>query len=328
MRRRWLLVAVILTVASGCDNVSWGGVEMRLVPPPEAAPAPVPAGDSAVAQAPLPALPTGPILLAGTRDGDRATLVVVGEVRGDALEPLPDEAGAPGFNAHFSRTLLAPGTELVLFAEGVRVGRLTVTESGTDERFCAPRPTATGTVELVPGAAGATRLLALRDDGAVARPFGDYRPLSHDYDQRVASLALGGEGIRRAGVAFPESLLESRADIQVFRAAANQEPIIAATFLEGDRLAVAAPGMGAWSIFVLGTAGSAGYEMAYLGFRPAGEQGKGAPRYFSHLDLNEDGSPEIVLDVFGSSSRWFATLSRRAGSWIQGFEDPCGTSAR
>lgn len=324
MERRWLLVAVILTVASGCDNVSWGGVEMRLVSPPPPS-APLIATQAPVEEeVPLPPLPDGPILLAGSRDGDQATLTVVGEVRGDALAPLLSDAEAPGFTDHFTRTLLPPGTELILFAEGVRVGRMTVAESRVDDRFCTPRPAVTGTVELVPGAAGATRILALLDESASSRPFEAYRALSHDYDQRVAALALGSEGIRQAGVPFPSSLVDSRVDLHVFRLPEDRGPSIAATFLDHDRLAVAPPREGAWALFVVGTQQGGAYSSGYLGFRPADAQGKGAPRFFSHLDLNGDGSSELVLDVFGRDTRWFATLSRRGGAWVQTFQDPCG----
>lgn len=328
MGRRWLLVAVILTVASGCDNVSWGGVEMHLVPPPPPASPLVSAESAAEEEIALPPLPRGPILLAGSRDGDQATLTVLGEVRGDGLAPLVGEAEAPGYMDHFVGSLLAPGTELILFAEGVRVGRMTVAETAVDDRFCTPRPRVTGTVELVPGAAATTRLLALRDERAGALPFGAPRSLSHDYDQRVASLALGTEGIRQAGVPFPSSLVDSRADIQVFRLPEDRGLSIAATFLDHDRLAVAPPRQGAWALFVLGSQEGGSYQAAYLGFRPADVQGKGAPRLFSHLDLNGDGSSELILDVFGSDSRWFATLARRSGTWVQTFQDPCGTPAR
>lgn len=326
MGRRWLFVAVILTVASGCDNVSWGGVDMRLVaPPPPVAPL-IPTQAQLEEELGLPPLPEGPILLAGTRDGDQAAFTVVGEVRGDAVAPLVTDAEAPGFMDHFTRNQLSPGTELILFAEGVRVGRMTVAESRMDDRFCSPRPTVTGTVEMVPGASGATRLLALRGD-PTARPFGTYRVLSHDYDQRVASLALGTEGIRLAGVPFPSSLVDSRVDIQVFRLPEEGRASIAATFMDQDRLAVAPPREGAWALFVVGMQQGNTFQSGYLGFRPADAQGKGAPRFFSHLDLNGDGSSELVLEVFGRDTRWFTTLSRRVGTWVQTFQDPCGTPA-
>jgi len=328
MRRRWLLLAVILTVPSGCDNVSWGGVDVRMQAPPPQAEVRPEAEEEAPPEVALPPLPDGPILLAGSRDGDTATLTVVGEVRGDGLGALPSEAQAPGFLAHFTRSLLAPGTELVLFAEGARVGRLTVTETSQDDRFCSPRAQVTGVVELVPGASAARRLLALTDTAAVRRPYTEFRTRDHDYDQRVASLALAQEAIPVVGATWPPSLLESRADIQAFRMPDASGPSVAATFLYGDRLAVgAATAEGAYSLFVMGTSGGRGYRSAYVGFRRPAVEGKGVPRYFGHLDWDGDGDSEILLDVFGAESRWHASLGQRGGSWVQTFEDPCGAPA-
>ncbi|MDP2959206.1 MAG: hypothetical protein Q8N53_22480 [Longimicrobiales bacterium] len=324
MRRRLLLLAVILSVPSGCDNVRWGGVDMRLQAPPsqaEVAPASVVEPD---VETPLPRLPDGPILLAGSRDGDRATLVVVGEVRGDALGALPTDEQVPGFQDRFTRTLLAPGTELVLFSEGVRVGRLTVTEAIPDPRFCAPRPRVTGLVELVPGASAARNLLALTDTAAKRRPWGQFRSLQHDYDQRVASIALATAAIPQVGAPWPPSLVESRADIQAFRLPEAAGPSVAATFLLADRLEVADAGPGAYAVFVLGTLEGGSYRSSYVGFRRADTEGKGAPRYFSHLDWDADGDSEVLLDVLGADTRWFASLGQRGGAWVQTFQDPCG----
>lgn len=327
MRRRWLLLAVILTVPSGCDNVTWGGVDVRLqAPPPQAEVAPASVIEEEP-EVPLPPLPDGPILLAGTREGDVATLSVVGEVRGDALAALPTEEEVPGFRAHFTQSLLAPGTQLVLFSEGVRIGRLTVTENSEDTRSCSPRPQVTGVVELVPGASAARRIMALTDTASVRRPFGEFRAWNHDYDQRVASLALASEAIPQVGAAWPPSLLETRADIQAFRLPDARGASVAATFLFNDRLAVSAPGEGAYAIFVMGTAEGSAYRSSYLGYRPAGTEGKGAPRYFGHLDWDGDGDSEILLDVFGAEHRWFASLGQRNGSWTQTWQDACGAPA-
>lgn len=324
MRRRWLLLAVILTVPSGCDNVTWGGVDVRMQPPPPQAEVAAPAATEEEAAVPLPPLPDGPILLAGIREGDQATLTVAGEVRGDALVALPTESQAPGFLTHFTRSLLAPGTEVILFSAGVRVGRLTVTETAEDPRFCTPRTRVTGTVELVPGAAGVRRVMALLDTAATRRPWGDFRTWSHDYDQRVASLALASDAIPLVGAPWPPSLLEARADIQAFRLPDAPGPSVAATFLFADRLAAAPPGEGAYALFVMGTQSGGSYRSSYVGFRDAGREGKGSPRYFDHMDWDGDGDSEILLEVFGAESRWYASLGQRGGAWAQTFQDPCG----
>ncbi len=109
MRRNYLAIAVILTVASGCDNVSWGGVDTRLKPPRTkaelAVEAPSPAAPLAEEEDPLPEPPDGPILLAGTRSGSQATLTVVGEIQGDALGAFASDEDVPGFRDRFHRRM-------------------------------------------------------------------------------------------------------------------------------------------------------------------------------------------------------------------------------
>jgi hypothetical protein len=325
MRRRWLTIAVILTAPSGCDNVRWGGVDVHLEHPSALDTAAAgTALDTAKAQdsTSLSPLPTGPLLFAGTRNGDRATLVVVGSVAGDSLEALPSDTEVPHFRERLTDALLPPGTDLVLFSEGVRVGRMTVDSTGVDPSFCVARPTVTGTVELVPDASGAQRLMALPEAAAANRPYGSYREYQHNYDQRVASLNLAGVALNRFGARWPATLLEARADIRAFRLATTDA--FAATFLLSDRLAVSEPRANAYSLFLIGTAEPGGYRTSYVAYRPVAEDGKGAPRYFDHLDWNGDGTPDVLLDVFGARSRWFAGLAERDGQWVRTFEDPCG----
>jgi hypothetical protein len=325
MRRRWLTIAVILTAPSGCDNVRWGGIDVRLEQPPAQDTAAVQTAQStaeAEDSTSLPPLPTGPLLFAGTRNGDRATLVVVGSVAGDSLAAIPSDTEVPRFREHLTDALLSPGTNLVLFSEGVRVGRLTVDSTGVDQGYCVARPTVMGMVELVPDASGVQRLMALPEAAASGRPYEPYHEYHHDYDQRVASLNLAGAAINQVGARWPAALLDARADIQAFRIA--DADAIAATFLLSDRLAVSEPGDHAYSLFLIGTAVPGGYRNSYVAYRPVAEDGKGAPRYFGHLDWNGDGAPDILLDVFGARSRWFAGLAERGGQWVRTFEDPCG----
>lgn len=319
MRRRWLAIAVILTVAPGCDNVSWGGASLTLRTPTErvdllaeAAPDTVP---GEVEEAPAPETPSA--LFAGSRTATRATVVAVGELRRGAVTPIA--AGVRDFtDAH-----LEVGTELVLFSEGARVGRMTVDEVGVDARSCFARPTASGVVELVPSAAGASTFLALPASDAGSRPFEPFVPLAHTYDQRVASLSIARNAMPEVGAPLPPSVLEARKDVQAFRLRGEPGASVAATFLYGDTLAVAQPFRGAYSLFVMGTEQAAGIEPDHVWYRPADDEGKGAPRYFGHLDWNRDGSDEVLLEVLGAEHRWFAALAKRNGSWVRAFEDSC-----
>lgn len=318
MQRRWLLLAVILTAPSGCDNVTWGGTEVHLRSPSDPAEGPtLDPSDARTGEALSADFPTGPILLAGTRNGDTISLVTVGEVRGDALGALPTEA-------EFTHARLAPGTELVLFSGGARVGRLTVRETTVDDRFCTPHAVVKGIAELVPAASEARRFLALADSGATRRRYTPYRAYDDDYEQRVASLALASAAIPQVGAPWPPSLLESRADMQSFRLPEAGGASLVATFLHSDRLSVGQPGTNAYALFVIGSPGPGGYQSDYMWYRRASDDGKGAPRYFDHLDWNDDGVSEVLLDVFGAEHRWFASLSKRNGRWVRSFQDPCG----
>jgi hypothetical protein len=326
MRRRWLLFAVILTAPSGCDNVTWGGTEVRLQAPPERAPALTSEGGEAGDDArPLPPLPSGAILLAGTHEGDSARLVTVAALGPDGPAPLTDEIAAPGFIEHLAQVRFPVGKELILFADGARVGRLTLTGTSVDQRYCTPRLSVHGIVELVPAATGARRLLALADTSAAKRPYTPYRHREDDNDDRAAALAMGGKALPEVGAPWPPSLLESRADVQVFHLPESDEPWIATTFLYNDQLAIGEAGERGYALFVMGTQVEGRYEPLFTWYRRA-EDGKGAPRYFDHLDWDGNGTSDVLLDVLGTETRWFAGVSKRGDRWVRSYEDPCGAS--
>ena len=102
---------------------------------------------------------------------------------------------------------------------------------------------------------------------------------------------------------------------------------VAATFVYRDQIGIGSPGQGAYAVFVLGVPTAAGYAEGYTWYRSVDSDGKGVPRYFSHLDWDGDGDGEILLDVFGASRRWFAGLSRRQGEWVRTFQDACGSGS-
>jgi hypothetical protein len=325
MRKHLLAITVILTVATGCDNVAWGGIDVEVRPPP-AAPEGVNEGDDAASTEDGPVNVDGPILLAGTRDGARASLVVVGELLPEGLSAFPD----PRFPEDIERLagLTATGSTWILFSEGVRVGRLIADGSAPADVFCGDRTEISGVVELVPDAAPAQRFLALSAPDAEDRPYEEFRPIQHVYDQRVATIAIAGEAIPRAGAPWPEGgVLDARDHIHAFQLRNILGQTVAATFVAQDELAVGPPRQGAYALFMLGHQAGAEYREAFTWYRAVDTEGKGAPRYFDHLDWNGDGSDEILLDVFGSNRRWFAVLSQRSGSWVRTFQDACGSGS-
>lgn len=319
MRRHLLAIAVILTGATGCDNVDWGGSEWSLVPPPSTVPDTL--LDAALPEE-EPERVFGPLLLAGTRDGPRATLAVVGEVQGEGLVALGTE---PEEVEHLE-AVAGVGSEWTLFADGVRVGTLAVDEVGNSAGYCPARRTVSGVVELVPSASAEERLLALPATVGGGRAYDPFTPLEDDYDQRVATLTWAGDAIPRNEATYPPNgLVQARQEIHVFQPVGAPGPAVAATFMYRDRLAIAPAPQGAYALFVLGAQRGGAYAEDFAWYRPVGEGGKGAPRFFDHLDWDGDGDAEILLEVLGAERRWFAVLGRRGNEWVRTFQDACGT---
>lgn len=323
---RWLATAVMISATTACDNVAWGGVEVHLEPPPPAlyGAAPDTAG-SAEEQGFR--LPETPVLYMGTADTTGAvTIVPVGAIAGDSLVPFPSERDAAGYRAAFAREFLPPGSEFVLFSRGVRAGRFTVQELRTDESFCTARPAGHGVAELRPEAQGATSFLALPADVASDAEFAGYEPLTDDRAHRIALLNLTAEVIPQVQARWPTDLVAARADMDVFRLQEGG-PAVTGTFLFRDQLRVQPATPSSYSLFVMVTPQGEEYRPAYVWYRQAGEEGKGAAHYFDHLDWDGDGETEVLLEVLGERSRWTAALARSGEGWTRTFEDPCGAAA-
>ena len=326
---RWLSALVIVSLLTGCDNVRWGGADLRLEPPPPATVGAPAAAPDEPPPDPLDALGDDRVLFRATRDGGEATVVPVAAISGDSLRALPDEATSPGFHGAFARARLAPGTRLLLFRDGVRAGTLTLADTLTDASICgAPRPAARGPVELRPGLAGAERFVALVEgDGTTSA----YRPLpevTEDAGHRNASVSLAAEVIPRVGARWPTSLPGARRALDVTRLDPDGAEAFAATFLFRDRLAVAEAEPASWALFVLGVEAADGWEPAYLWFREVGRHGRGVPHLVTHHDWDGDGESELLLELLGEAVRWMAAVGRDGdGTWARTWEDACAPPA-
>lgn len=323
MRRHFLAIPVILTVAAGCDNVTWGGIQVSLESPStgvEAEAAPPPA-----AVAPPPEL-EGPVLMAGTREGSTVTLSPVGVVSPEGLTALPSDA-AMGEGA--AADVLVPDTEWILFAEGVRVGTMTAATRGSSSQICGPALTLEGPVELLPGATEAEHFLALPAEAAEDWPYDEYQPLEHTYQQRVASLRMAGEAVPRVGAVWPpEGVLATRRDVRAFRPEGSSAASVAVTFAFRDALDLSTPADGAYSLFLIVDETDSGFTETFTWYQPATAEGKAVPRLFSHLDWDRDGRGDVLLEVFGASQRWYAALERGAsGTWEEALQPPCTGAA-
>jgi hypothetical protein len=260
-----------------------------------------------------------PLLLAGMREGARADLVVVGEVGEGGIAPASSASTSAGATVD---------SEWILFAEGVRVGRLTVDSVGAAEQYCPSTPSLSGTVELVPTASAVASVLALPATVASTLPFASLQARTHEYDERVASLTFAQEAIPRLGAPWPEGgVLATRQHIQMFQPLGTPEPTLAATYVVRDRIAMGPPSTGSYALFILSARVGNEFRETFQWYQSTAGEAKRIPRYFGHLDWDADGRGEVLLDVFGADRRWHAALEQGGGGWVRAFESPCGAVA-
>ena len=314
----------IVIVATSCDNVEWGGVELGLSSPSDSPASEASADLEDVVEDPVPEdRPMGPVLYLGHRAGGEATLVAVAEIRPEGLFPL-EAVGSVEASRAFMAEHLTPGLEFTLFSDGARVGRLIADRFSVDGRYCSARPQIRGPIELTPVAATVETFLALPAREGNAFEYGAYSPVDQTRDLRVTSLTAMQEIIPSVGALWPISVLGIRQDVQMFRATPNGAPTVVATFVYADDLRVGPAALGAYSVFLASDDDGVGYRRTYVDYRLFSRDGKGAARYFDHLDVDGDGSDEMVLEVMGEDAMWLSMLGRQGGSWVEEYRDPCG----
>jgi hypothetical protein len=312
----------IVIVATGCDNVEWGGVEVDLSSPSDRLVSESsPEVTEVVESIDTPTI--GPILYLGHRAGIEATLVPVAEIRPNGLFPLEASGSAEASRA-FAAEHLSPGLEFTLFSDGARVGRLTAERFSVDQQYCGVRPQIRGPIELTPSAATVQTFLALPRQEGNAFAYGAYSPVVPTRDLRITSLNTMQEVIPTVGALWPVSVLGIRQDVQMFRARSGGAPTVVATFIYADELSVGPAARGAYSVFLASDDDGTGYRGSYVDYRLFSRDGKGSARYFDHLDVDGDGIDEMVLEFMGENSVWLSALGRRGESWVETYRDPCG----
>jgi hypothetical protein len=323
---------LIVALVSGCDNVEWGGAEVRLEPPPapvSSAPDTLQSTSGDSAAVPLPELPSDPVLFMGSRRGSTVEMVPVAELTPSGPVALPSEEDAPGFNRHWMESRFPRGRELTLLAAGTRVGTLVVDTTGVAADWCETRPTLTGTPELVPGAAGTQRFLAVArpDDAGPELRHGRYRTARDTEELRSTGLRLAYTAIARSEAPWPPSVRGALRDMQTLYLHPDSAPALAATFAYQDQLAVGeAEGPNAYALFFVAEAEADGYGLSFVRYRRA-EDGKAMPRYFQHADWDGDAAAEILVELFGSEARGVLLLDRGPDGWREAFELPCAPPA-
>jgi hypothetical protein len=319
--QRLPLVGIVI-VATGCDNVEWGGIELGLSSPSDSLVSEF-AGEVTDVVESIDTPTLGPILYLGHRAGVAATLVPVAEIRPNGLFPLEAFGSAEASRA-FAAEHLSPGMEFTLFSDGARVGRLTAERFSVDQQYCGVRPQIRGPIELTPSAATVQTFLALPRQEGNAFAYTTYSPVVPTRDLRVTSLNTMQQVIPTVGALWPVSVLGIRQDVQMFRARPRGAPTVVATFVYADELSVGPAARGAYSVFLASDDGGTGYRGSYVDYRLFSRDGKGSARFFDHLDVDGDGSDEMVLEFMGENSMWLAALGRQGVSWVEKYRDPCG----
>jgi len=321
---RWLLLVGIVTAPIGCDNVSWGGMSVRLEHP---------SSDSVEApgntqQEDPDKIVYGPLLFAGTRDGDSAVVVPVAELVDGRPHSLPQGEEGSLLARQILEERMAPGQALSLYHQGSRIGTFTISVTlGVDEGFCPPRPGARGHLELIPSAVQADRFLALASGVVPGTHLGAVQNLEPTRAQRNAAQNLAGEALNELRAPWPPALQDIRRDLQVFQIRGHDGPGIAVTFAYQDELLPEPPGDEAYALFLLGEPAAGRLQRTFTWYRPVATEGKGAPRLFSWMDWDGDGRDEILLEVFGAQARWWAALGQEGDrAWSVIFQDSCGLS--
>jgi hypothetical protein len=320
-------VGLIVILLAGCDNVSWGGADLAIVPPPpkarETTRAPA-------VEARVEPLPTRPVLYYVTRNQTGGFMTPVGEVLGDSLGPIRATGDAATYAGRFIAEFMREGAEFTLFSRGIRAGTFIVRNASLPAQpQCPLVPIATGTLELS-SSVTATEFLALArgDAPAVARRL---TPPETTGRMRTIVGPILAERIMRARRAeLPANWVRASAQVLAFPAGSSADDAFAATFLVGDDLGIGGDNVGHATFFVAApNTSQTGYDTVYVSFRTYAETGKAAPRVIDFLDWSRDDSPELLLQVYGVSDTWFEAIGRsRDGSWRRVFRDRCDDGGR
>lgn len=315
-----LAALLILIPVAGCDNVEWGGVQVAIVPPPARAEAP--AADIEAAER----LPDGPIVYYVRRDSATLEVIPVGVVVDQGMQPIDPGGDLEGFGSRFIAAYLRQGAELTLFHRGRRAGTLIVDSAYVPTGdVCRGLPRATGSVELGGAAAEATEFIAMARPQA---PDGRALPGEPEVERRMQVLGpiMAERALRARGAQLPNWSTALR-QIFPFPVSEARDLAFTSTFLVDDELAVGNDTLG-YSLFVLYTPqAQTGYDTAYVSHVSYPEQGKQAPRVIDFLDWTRDGTPELLLEVYGTDDSWFEAVGQVEGDWQRVLQARCRAPA-
>jgi hypothetical protein len=181
-----------------------------------------------------------------------------------------------------------------------------------------------GHMEIVPSASAAERFLALEQRVGEQEPYGVSQAFAAGRAHQTAIQNLGGQALNELRAQWPVTLQNIRQDLQVFQLSTDPSPSIVGSFLFQDQMEVGPAPDPSYSLLVLGEPQGNRFNRTFTWYRRVEEEGKGSPRYFSKMDWDGDGQEELLLEVYGADSRWWAALDKEGGGWSVAFQDPCG----
>jgi hypothetical protein len=325
--RRYARAAALLLIVAlypACDNVSWGGADLAVVPPPpKAAAAP---DTSAAGEPTTERMPQGPVLYHVLRDSMTATMTPVAEVSGDTLIPVRAAGDPMAYGTRLIAEHMRQGSEFALFADGVRAGTFVVQSALVRESPdpCQQRPIAQGVLELSGNAAGVREFLAIAKPHAPQVPRRIDQQLEVSRTMQVVGPILAERMIRARDASLPGSWQTAMEQVTPFPAANQQSAAFATTFLVGDTLGPGLDNEG-YSLFFVAIPALASFDTVYVDYRDyptAG--GKQAPRVIDFIDWNRDEQVDLLMQVFSVNDTWYEAVSRGSdGTWRRVLVDRC-----
>jgi hypothetical protein len=249
--------------------------------------------------------------------------VPVAEIGDDRMEPIGAGDDPDAFGARFIAAFMRQGSELTLFRNGRRAGTVIVDSAYVPTgNVCRRLPRAVGGVELAGGAGEAVEFLAMARTQAPPGTVMPGRTLEPGRRMEVVGNIMAEQALRARRAQLPNWAV-ARRQIQPFPVAGTQDLGFTATFLVGDQMQVGGDDNG-YSLFVVYTPQPpAGYDTAYVSFTSYPVDGKAAPRTIDFLDWNRSGQADLLLEVYGTRSSWFETVSRVGDEWRRTFREQC-----
>lgn len=314
-----VIVLLIVTALSACDNVQWGGADVQIVPPPPpAGTIPVEPDEQAFARL---GLPTGSVLFHLVRDEDATRLIPVAELFGDSLRTLrhPLQVSPAAYEVGFREAVMPAGSQFQLFRRGAAVGTFVV--QGAGPTTACGIPTATGNATMVAAAADVDEFLAFRR-GLDPEVLGEYVPPRVTTSIRTYASLIAEDLILQNGLPRPRSWPGAQRDLVAIEIMAGGNPEMAATYLVGDSLAAGPADPRGYSVFYIADYETRrGYTPVYSEVHDYSRTGKAAPRLVDYLNWDGEVGEEVLIEVYGEDQSWYEVVAQDGGGdWVEGWE--------